>query len=299
MDNEVKCWCKHCGIELPPSHTGPCPKCGKIGKHYTAIASAVVEIHSSMTARQKRKGFPKFIKEIIQGRFPSVNPKLKKGVDKVRIIDKEKNEYHEVVKNAETGEITREVHEPLSQHRHGNPNWVWWSFFKERTRQLLSRLWKILTAYSVGILILSAMFNILALVYSNGEALSIEAVSALSFLNSIFATVALGLAVAIFTLSFILLFALSLFPKGRQLADKTFKFPEFTELEKFKNKVDGELAVINKRLGYVEKRLENFETTVQKPKAQEAKVMGTKGRKNIRKPKMTKEQKEARKKKRK
>ena len=31
MDNEVKWWCKHCDTELPPSHTGPCPKCGESG----------------------------------------------------------------------------------------------------------------------------------------------------------------------------------------------------------------------------------------------------------------------------
>ncbi len=117
MDNEVKCWCRNCGTELPPSHTGPCPKCGKIGKDCKVIASAVVEIHSSMKVRQKRKGFSKFIREIIQGRFLSVSPKLKKGVDKVRIIDKEKDEYHETVIDASTGEMIHETHELLSQHK--------------------------------------------------------------------------------------------------------------------------------------------------------------------------------------
>ncbi len=24
--------CRHCGTELPPTHTGPCPKCGREGK---------------------------------------------------------------------------------------------------------------------------------------------------------------------------------------------------------------------------------------------------------------------------
>jgi hypothetical protein len=32
MENELRCFCQHCGIELPPNHTGPCPKCGKSGK---------------------------------------------------------------------------------------------------------------------------------------------------------------------------------------------------------------------------------------------------------------------------
>jgi hypothetical protein len=118
MDDEVKCWCRHCGTELPPSHTGPCPKCGENGKNINLTPSDRVNIKDSLRARQKRKGFSRFMREILQGWFPSGDPKLKKGVDKVRIADKEKNEYHEVVKNAETGETIREVHEPLSQHKH-------------------------------------------------------------------------------------------------------------------------------------------------------------------------------------
>ena len=118
MDNEVKCWCKHCGIELPPSHTGSCPKCGKTGKDCKVTATTTIGISGSLRARKKRKGVGGFVKEILQGWFPSGDPKLKKGVDKVRIIDREKNEYHEVTKNAENGEITREVHEPLRQHKH-------------------------------------------------------------------------------------------------------------------------------------------------------------------------------------
>jgi|GEM_PF-3226087 len=55
MDNEVKCWCKHCGIELPPSHTGPCPKCGKRGKDCKATATAVVGIKVGGTAKHKPK----------------------------------------------------------------------------------------------------------------------------------------------------------------------------------------------------------------------------------------------------
>jgi len=122
VDNEVKYVCK-CGTELPPNHTGPCPKCGRIGEVHkayerSAIFAVGLVVRANSRARHKQKGFKKFAKEILQGGFPSDSPKLKKGVDKVRIVDKEENEYHEVVENAETGEIIREVHEPLSQHKH-------------------------------------------------------------------------------------------------------------------------------------------------------------------------------------
>lgn len=31
-NNTLKCWCRYCKKELEPSHTGPCPNCGKTGK---------------------------------------------------------------------------------------------------------------------------------------------------------------------------------------------------------------------------------------------------------------------------
>ena len=120
MEKEVKCWCQYCGTELPPSHTDPCPKCGKSGKRCEASFSDAVGIRESLRVRQKRKGFGKFIKEIIQGWFPSGDPKLKNGVDVVRIVDKEKKEYYHITTDAATGEVTHKEHEPLDQHRHVN-----------------------------------------------------------------------------------------------------------------------------------------------------------------------------------
>ena len=118
MPADVKCWCQHCKKELHPSHTGPCPYCGKRGKvHEISISDAIV-FHDSINIRQKRRGFGKFMIESIQGWFPGGDPKLKKGVDKVRIIDKERNEYHETVTDAMTGEVIHDEHKPLSQHKH-------------------------------------------------------------------------------------------------------------------------------------------------------------------------------------
>jgi len=120
MTAEVHCWCRHCKKELPPSHTGPCPHCGKTGKDCkaTVTAALALDVRASFRARKKREGIGKFVKEILQGWFPSKSPVLKKGVHKERIVDKEKNEYHETVKDAATGEVIRDIHEPLSQHKH-------------------------------------------------------------------------------------------------------------------------------------------------------------------------------------
>ena len=55
MTGEVKCWCQHCKKELPPSHTGPCPHCGKTGKDCKVRATAVVGIKASVSATHKPK----------------------------------------------------------------------------------------------------------------------------------------------------------------------------------------------------------------------------------------------------
>lgn len=47
--------------------------------------------------------------------------KLKKDVDKTRIIDRENDKYHEKVVDTDTGEVIHECHENLSSHTgHGS-----------------------------------------------------------------------------------------------------------------------------------------------------------------------------------
>lgn len=62
----------------------------------------------------------------------------------------------------------------------------------------------------------------------------------------------------IFGGAFATLTILSLFPKTRKWVDKLFKFPEATELETFKRKVDGNFALINKRLKNIEATLKEM-----------------------------------------
>jgi len=69
----------------------------------------------------KHFGFGK-IRTVIQGWRRSGDKNLLKGVDYYMDVDKEKNEYHQVVKNLETGEILHEEHEPLTEHHHNKKN---------------------------------------------------------------------------------------------------------------------------------------------------------------------------------
>lgn len=47
----------------------------------------------------------------------SGDPRLTEGVYEERVIDKEKDEYHQVVRDARTGDITHEDHGPLREHK--------------------------------------------------------------------------------------------------------------------------------------------------------------------------------------
>jgi len=40
----IKITCKNCGAELSTDHSGPCPKCGKVGKHIHAEVKEVIGI---------------------------------------------------------------------------------------------------------------------------------------------------------------------------------------------------------------------------------------------------------------
>jgi hypothetical protein len=55
MTTKVQCWCQHCKGELPPSHTGPCPHCGKTGKDCEATPTDTVDIEASMSETHKPK----------------------------------------------------------------------------------------------------------------------------------------------------------------------------------------------------------------------------------------------------
>jgi len=76
-----------------------------------------IKVHESLKITKKRQGYKKYIQRIFQGYKPSGDSKLPEGVDINMIVDREKNEYHQAVKDNKTGEVLHEEHEPLDQHR--------------------------------------------------------------------------------------------------------------------------------------------------------------------------------------
>ena len=119
MENAVKCWCKYCGRELEPSHTGTCPFCGHTGKDCAASATVSIGVTTpSAKARQKRGS--KILKDITQrSSKKSRDPNSKhRFVDETIVVDKETVPpmWHHSVKNSKTGEVVEEQHVPLLEH---------------------------------------------------------------------------------------------------------------------------------------------------------------------------------------
>ncbi len=77
---------------------------------------ANTSVKTNLRLRCKRKGFKKFISEFLEGWFPSGDRKLKDGVHKTRSVDKEKDTYDEVIKEAKAGKVIHKCHEKLSDH---------------------------------------------------------------------------------------------------------------------------------------------------------------------------------------
>lgn len=121
-NNEVWATCGDCGAELKQSDK-QCLKCGSTKKVYERKASVSIGVVTSGKSVHKREGIKRPLKEIIFNRWKrSGDPKLKNGVREDLVVDREKDEYHQVVKDAKTGEVTHEEHQRLSEHNKQGKN---------------------------------------------------------------------------------------------------------------------------------------------------------------------------------
>ncbi len=54
--------CRHCGTELEPTHTDPCPNCGKIGKHVSVVVNETIHISEEVSAIKTHEFYAKNLK---------------------------------------------------------------------------------------------------------------------------------------------------------------------------------------------------------------------------------------------
>ncbi len=118
MDRSLKC--TDCD-ELLSNESDVCPKCGSNKKTVCMGFSEDLRgrFHDQLRGKVKKEGTKKPVKEFELGDEKRISNNS--WVDKTRIIDRENNEYVEVVKDKETGEIIHECKEALSDHfNHGS-----------------------------------------------------------------------------------------------------------------------------------------------------------------------------------
>lgn len=93
---------------------GPCPKCGNATRvSYLPGEEFELVVDGFSTRSRSPFGGRWFYKS---QELHSVFRRTGANHFVQRVIDRDRNEYHERVIDVETGEVVREVHEPLSDH---------------------------------------------------------------------------------------------------------------------------------------------------------------------------------------
>ena len=106
--------CSNCNKELLSDSVVMCPTCGSNKKTFKVEITENITIRVGLITKGKRQGKGKPFLETID--MPDHSVKLNKPVHKLRVIDREKNHYHEIVSDYETGEIIHECKQALSEH---------------------------------------------------------------------------------------------------------------------------------------------------------------------------------------
>lgn len=118
QQEQQKIFCSICKNEKSSRFCSNCQR--KTPNFFNIHLFDTVKAHESIGIKQKRPGFKGFLKFFFAGFKPSGDPKLSEGVDVQMVIDREKKEYHHIVKDNLTGKIIHEEHEPLDQHKSKN-----------------------------------------------------------------------------------------------------------------------------------------------------------------------------------
>lgn len=103
---------------LPSNERIPCPNSGSVSRIFHVSIHGDITIKSKLGMKARHAGGGKPFVEQLSG--DDLQRKTGKWMKLSRIIDREKDHYHEVVSNPSTGEIVHECKERLSEHRgHG------------------------------------------------------------------------------------------------------------------------------------------------------------------------------------
>ena len=108
---------KICSVCAREKNSEYCQFCGKKTSSNISInISDKIKLRGLFQIKFRELG--RKVRSIIRSGWKSSgDPLLKDGVYEDRIIDRNKDEYHQVIKDAKTGKILHEEHEKLSKHK--------------------------------------------------------------------------------------------------------------------------------------------------------------------------------------
>jgi len=100
---------------LPSELRKPCPKCGSLSRLFKVSIHETVLVKEMLGFLGFRESKSKFL---FQGKSgDDYHRKTGRWNKLSRLIDREKDLYHELIKDSQTGEIIHECKELLSEHR--------------------------------------------------------------------------------------------------------------------------------------------------------------------------------------
>lgn len=108
--------CNQCHRQLKEAEK-ECSVCGSTIRDINVQIAEEVKISESLEMKKFTQGIKDFVTHLKQGWFPS-NDKEKhpEGVDLVQSIDRENNFYKKKVTDKKTGNVVKDLEEPLSDH---------------------------------------------------------------------------------------------------------------------------------------------------------------------------------------
>ena len=115
MKDSKEQYCQECHQKKESNYCDHCQK--ETNSFFKVNIFDTATAKESLKLKQKQQGIGGWRKEVFQGFKPSDKEDVfPDGVELHRNIDREKNQYDEVVKDYKTCIIAHECHEPLSEH---------------------------------------------------------------------------------------------------------------------------------------------------------------------------------------
>ena len=112
--------CAKCGEQIhepsdrKPEHRKPCPVCGSTSRKIDVSMKATLVTRAGLGYKARHSGAKKPYAEGLSG--DDLHRKSGKWMKKERLIDREKDNYKEVITDPETGQVVHRCEEPLSKH---------------------------------------------------------------------------------------------------------------------------------------------------------------------------------------